>query len=366
MQRVVARAVVLGIALLVGVVLAEVAVRLFAPQVTMFPRYVTSSEFEIELTRNARIRHARGGQWSFTYTTNELGRRGAYLPPEQVGDRQVVAVLGDSFSFGVGVDDGEAFAERLSGVLGSGWFVLNGGMGGWGLDSQIKWFYSVAAPFRPQTVVLQFTDNDPLDTDTGVTSVDADGTLSFHPYPTSKPAWQEWISKSGLLQRSHLFSLLRSVQGGGGRPVEAAPPDPEAEAAAERAHREVQERYVALLEAFATRLFDEGVVLHFVSVTHRDDVTGYEYDLDNHPVIADAVRRLDDEGLLGFVALPLDQMRTMTGSPEGHQWGPEHHRTVADRLATALLAASGSSDEVGSGVDAGDSGAEAAAVASGG
>ena len=334
MKRIFARSIVVGLALLLGVVLAEFLIRLAAPQVTMFPRYVTSGDYEIEMAPSAEIRHRRGRMWTFTYRTNEIGRRGPYIAPDQLTGKAVVAVLGDSFSFGIGVEDDEVFAVQLARLLGGGWHVLNGGMSGWGIDSEIKWYYGVGAPYEPEAVVLQFTANDPWDSGTGVTTLEDDGSFAFHPYDSQKPAWQEWVSRSGVLQRSHLFSLFRSIQAaGGGGGAEVA--DPEAALAAEEVRREVQDRYVGLLRAFAEQLSAEGTSLHFLSVTHREDGT-YMYDVDNYPIIADAVSQLDEAGLLSFVGLPLDRMETMSASPEGHQWGPDHHRAVAEALAESL------------------------------
>lgn len=334
LKRLFARSIVLGLALLLGVVLAEFLVRLAAPQVTMFPRYVTSTDYEIELAPSAEIRHRQGRLWTFTYRTNEIGRRGPYVPPDQLTAKAVVAVLGDSFSFGIGVEDDQVFSAQLGRLLGGGWYVLNGGMSGWGIDSEIKWYTEVAKPYRPEAVVLQFTGNDPWDSSTGVTTLEDDGSFAFHSYTSQKPAWQDWVSHSGLLQRSHLFSLFRSIQagGGGGGGGEA---DPEAQAEAERVRRELQERYVTFLRPFANQLSAEGTSLHFLSVTHAEE-RGYLYDLDSYPIIKAAVEQLEEAGLISFVELPLGPMETMATSPEGHQWGPDHHRAVAEALAESL------------------------------
>jgi hypothetical protein len=340
--RLVARLGLLAFATLIGVVIAEVVVRWTSPQVTMFPRYVASSEYEIELARNAAIRHAQGGRWSYTYTTNELGRRGPYLPPDAVATRRSVIVLGDSFSFGVGVEDDEVYSARLQAALGEEWWVVNGALGGWGIDSQIKWYARVGADYAPDAVVLQFTANDPYDSDSGVTSVGDDG-LAFHPYPDEKPGWQVWISGSRLLQESHLFALLRSVHAQrGAAPAEGAEPDPEAVAAAERWNQQVQDRYVAFLAAFADQLADAGVPLLFVSVTHETE-EAHAYDLGFYPRIQAGVDSLASLDRLRFVELPLERMGTYPFSPEGH-WGPEHHVELADALTRLLVEKPGEAD----------------------
>ena len=335
MQRVLARVLVLGVASLLGVVLAEIVVRVAAPQVTMWPRYVTSSEYPIEMATDATIRHRRGGHWEFVYTTNAIGRRGPLHDPSEIqGD--AVVLLGDSFTFGVGVQDDEVYAARLQEACGVGWTVINGGMSGWGIDSQIKWFYAVGAEYDPAAVVLQFTANDPWDSGTGVTTVEDSG-FAFHSYSVDKPAWQEWLSGSGVLQSSHLFSLLRALEAArGGRGGTVA--DPETARAAATVLQDVQDRYVRYLDAFAAELASQGTRLLFVSVTHptRD---GYVYDLGNYPLIEDAVRRLQAEELLEWVALPMQRMEAAQISDEGHQWGADHHAYVGEALAGVLLGA---------------------------
>lgn len=327
-KRVAARGLVAAGAFAVGLALAEVLVRVAAPQVTMFPRYVASSEYEIELTPNARIRHARGNRWAFVYTTNRMGRRGPWVSPEEASDRPTVVALGDSFTFGVGVNDDDVYSARLRALL-PDWVVVNGGLGGWGIDSQIKWYELQGRRWNPRAVVLQFTSNDPWDSHTGVATVEGDS-IRLHPYPNEKPLWQRWISGSAVLQRSHLFALLRSVGSGGARGARAAPPpSPEQRAENERG-------YVAFLRAFAERLREDDTRLLFVSVTHHRD-GDYVYDLASFPLIGAAVAELAEAGLLEVVELPLDAMAGADVSPEGHQWGPEHHARVAEALGAALL-----------------------------
>jgi hypothetical protein len=315
-------AVSLGLALLLG----EGIIRLVAPQVTLFPRYVTSSEYAIELPPNALIEHARGRHWRFTYTTNHLGRRGPGLPAGHGAGVPGVVALGDSFTFGIGVADHEVYTEVLGQELGPGYRVVNGGVPGWGIDSQAKWFHHVGRSYNPQVVVLQFTRNDPSDSVTGVASVQ-DGALRFRPYATVKPFWQRVLSESTLVQHSHLYLLLRTVLA----------PNPVLAAESPDRAAPTEEHYIALLEAFAREVTALGGALLFVSVTHRNAGSGeYVYDLDTFPRIRDSVRRLEATGELRFVSLPMEAMRTQAVSPEGHQWGSGHHRVVAAELANQI------------------------------
>lgn len=319
-----------SVSLAVGLGLGEFLVRAVAPQITLFPRYVESSEYEIELAPNSVIRHAQGRRWSFTYTTNALGRRGEIVDPDTLGGTCRIVVLGDSFTFGNGVPDRSEYTSVLGERLGASHFVINGGMGGWGLDSHIKWYYQTGSQYRPSIVVLQFTSNDPAD-DAGLTTIE-DGQFAFHPYTVRKPGWQRWISQSSLLQNSHLYSLARrAYDDWSARPAVPLANDSATDDLAR------QRRYITLLDTYANALHDEGVPLIFLSVTHDEPGTGvYRYDTERFPLIHQHIGELAELGMLTFGDLPLHLMSLEDGSPEGHQWGVAHHRIVGERVAELI------------------------------
>jgi lysophospholipase L1-like esterase len=321
----------LSVSVIVAVVASEYMVRQLAPQVTMYPRYVASRDYEIELPPDVRIEHAQGRKWQFRYSTNHLGRRGAYVPFDAARGKTSIVVLGDSFTFGIGVDDAEVYSQILADTLGADFVVINGGVPGWGLDSEAKWFGEVGTQYDPAVVVLQFTANDPFDSFTGVAEV-AHGSLIFHPFTAEKPLWQKWVSGSSLLQRSNLYALVRSFFS----TRQTTAPD---QGAASASATNVEDHYIEMLESFVALVAKDGRKLIFVSVTHTDQTTHvYRYDIDRFPRIAEAVRLLDASGALRFLPLPLDEMRGYKGSPEGHQWGPSHHRIVGSVLARSILA----------------------------
>ena len=324
-RNVVKAALVIALSFGVSLLLGEGVIRLVAPQVTLFPRYIPSDEYAIELPRNARIENARGREWRFTYTTNQLGRRGPHVPVENAAGGRSVVALGDSFTFGIGVADDEVYTDVLAGELGPGYRVVNGGVPGWGIDSEAKWFHHAGRAYNPDVVVLQFTRNDPSDSVTGVAYVH-EGTLRFRPNAIAKPSWQQFISGSALIQKSHLYSLLRATL----TPPVLASESPDRTGP-------LEQNYIALLEAFTREIAGLGSTLLFVSVTHRNAGTGeYIYDLDTFPAIRESVRRLEAAGRLRFVGLPMDAMQAQAVSPEGHQWGSGHHRIVGAELARQI------------------------------
>ena len=323
-------ALALMMSLLVAMVIGEIAVGIIAPQKTLFPRYVESDEYPVELPANSRLVASQGRLWNFVYTTNELGRRGAFIPKAERYDTVNAVFLGDSFTFGAGVQDGEVYTEVVSMILGPEYAVVNGGMGGWGIDSEIKWYYRVGREYQPRFVVLQFTANDPSDY-RGVATVE-EGGFAFYPYPGSKPWWQRFLSQSGLIQRSQLYALARAASDGrtrGGEGVTALETD----------NAMLQETYVELLRVFAEELHEAGIELLFLSVTALDRATSnYIYDVDRFPMIRDALTELAAAHRLRFVDLPLDEMRQHPGSPEGHQWSVRHHEIVGTRIAEVIRA----------------------------
>lgn len=119
-------------------------------------------------------------------------------------------VLGDSFTFGIGVNDEDVYTEIMSERLSYSYTVVNGGMSGSGIDSEIKWYFKTGRLYRPEYLVLQFTANDPSESFSGVTTIE-NGEFAFHLNPSTRPAWQLFLSRSYIIQNSHRYSLLRSA-----------------------------------------------------------------------------------------------------------------------------------------------------------
>jgi hypothetical protein len=336
------RRVAINLSLAVGAVgvatlLCEGAIRWLAPQVTFYPRYVESEEYPIMLPPNARIIHSQGRLWRFEYTTNAEGHRGrdGYGSPRSSSTSRIVS-LGDSFTFGIGVDDGDVYTSVLEEALGPSVEVINGGMSGWGLDSEIKWFFRRGVEFRPEVVTLQFTMNDPYDTSNHRVTRIEDGEFVFSGDNRRRPWWQLLLSRSSIIQKSHLYVMARGTYDrfrAREARSEAPPPAPDAPDSLETL-------YGGLLSLFAERLDSLGPRLLFLSVTHPHGDSIYHYDLDHFPIIGAEVEELRDQGLLEIVDLPLDEMRRHPGSPEGHQWSATHHRLVGMALADAVQAGS--------------------------
>lgn len=155
----------LAASLLVTLVVAEVVVRFFVPVRNVGPSF---SEYDPmygkRLKANFRCERITP-EFTMRFTTNSLGFRGPE-PPET--PRNGILFLGDSYTEGYGVSDGEEFAaivrDTLKAVYGpTAPPVLNLGMGNIGNGRWLKFIRREGVTFAPQFVVLQVTSNDFFD-----------------------------------------------------------------------------------------------------------------------------------------------------------------------------------------------------------
>jgi len=103
-------------------------------------------------TRDGRVVHI-----------NDRGFRGPVPPDSPPGGRRRVILLGDSVTFGTGVEDSETFAAGL-GRKASGWEVVNLGVSGYGTDQELLLLEREGFALRPDAVVLNVcVGNDALD-----------------------------------------------------------------------------------------------------------------------------------------------------------------------------------------------------------
>lgn len=146
---------------------------------------------------------------SYRLSVNSRGFRG----PEPGESRDgCVVVLGDSFTLGDGVDDGEEFARLLEGEIGRP--VLNAGLAGDGQGRWIKFLDHEAPDWNPKCVVLQFCANDFRDNhEDGLYALDADGALVELTVPPESPlrALQAKVETLPLVGYSRLYALVKLV-----------------------------------------------------------------------------------------------------------------------------------------------------------
>jgi lysophospholipase L1-like esterase len=98
----------------------------------------------------------------FSVSTDALGLR--RVPARQDGAGSTVLALGDSTTFGLGVEDGEAWPAQLQGLLNARapgqWAVHNGGVTGYSLLQSERVLQRLAPRLRPRAVVLTAGSNE--------------------------------------------------------------------------------------------------------------------------------------------------------------------------------------------------------------
>jgi lysophospholipase L1-like esterase len=227
--------VALAFATLVSLGLCELFVRAFVTVRNVGPSFtVYDAEYGKRLRPGfSTVRIAP--EFTMTLTTNSLGFRG---PEPETPPRGVVLFLGDSFTMGYGVDDGQEFPalvrERLRAAPGGAIPVVNAGTGDTGNGRWVKFLRGPAAGFEPRAVVLQVHANDFVDNlNEALFALEPDGSL--RELPPRPPGWsrrvQQVVESIPGLSYSRLVGLGKQLHVGGGNGaadgVAARPPAPD-------------------------------------------------------------------------------------------------------------------------------------------
>ncbi len=326
-KRFLATLIAVLIVIVVVAAVGELMVRLIRPQHSMYPRWQFSSKYGTMLFPDREMVHERPGHWRFIYTTNANQCRGELIPLSNSYERVNVLVLGDSYSFGTGVNDNEVYAAVLSEKLGDGYDTVNFSVGGWGLTQHIRRFYEFGRLYDPSVIVVQFCDNDPRDNYKNRVTTVENGRFVFHDSRFGLNFLKRFLSDSKI-QRSQLYNLIRNpLYMRFARPTlteamrRAGETDPDAVPVEERLYNE-------LLEFFARDLSERGI--KFIVISVDGQMSGF-------PFIEEKVGELDSEGLVIYCeVLDWFEGKPHPKSPEGHVWGVEAHRIIGTELAAVI------------------------------
>lgn len=156
-------------------------------------------------------RYVLPGNFDARVVCNAHGQRSPELPLARTPGRTRIAVLGDSFMWGYGVEDDALLSGRLAALV-PGAEVVNLAANGYGTVQQVLRFEEEGLPYAPDWTLLAFTWNDLGDNfddkDGGrpMAVPRADGALEIANLPVRKP----WKSSGAqwLRRASRLFSFL--------------------------------------------------------------------------------------------------------------------------------------------------------------
>jgi lysophospholipase L1-like esterase len=221
LRRAAARLLLLGISVLAGLLVAEVAVRLVRPQAVMT---VSRGLYTPDPPRRYRLQPGFRGtvgnrvEFDTRVSINREGLRGTEIAPRMPGALRVLA-LGDSFTFGVGAREKDTYPVRLQEILRSRGVraeVLNAGAPGYGVPDEVAWFQRWGRPLAPDVILVAvFVGNDLQDAAPGPKPAAVDGALVM-PGETagSLSRWLYYHSQLFvLLKNSSLGASLRRLLG---------------------------------------------------------------------------------------------------------------------------------------------------------
>jgi len=162
-------------AILFTLLLGEAAVRLFRPQNPVALMYSDDPQFgfwNLSNLKHKRVRSERNCPF-YHITTDAGGYRGArpVAVPKPAGTLRIL-VLGDSFTFGVGVEDDQTCPAQMerplnpADALGASPAtarpveVVNAGCPGWGTENALAFWRARAEQLNPDLLILAFYRND--------------------------------------------------------------------------------------------------------------------------------------------------------------------------------------------------------------
>ncbi|MFT7621219.1 MAG: hypothetical protein ACI9WU_000380 [Myxococcota bacterium] len=193
--------------------IAEIAFRFVVPSATSTDMYAMSDDPQLSYVLRA------GSEFDFegfhilippsrVVISDQGLRERPVMVPRPAGERRIIC-LGDSFTFGWGVDVEHTWCRKLEEILGPPWRSINLGVPGYNTSQQLRLLQKVGLAFEPEVVLLMFnkTDLEP--------AVD-------HGDPDSTTAWL--LDHSAILRWLHIEGF---VGGGGGPEGEGEGPEGE-------------------------------------------------------------------------------------------------------------------------------------------
>jgi hypothetical protein len=323
-------AISLGTLLAILVVL-EVVLRTFWPQEYMIPTYMYSNQYVNWLFPNTTMVEEKPGRWKFTYVINSYGYRGKLVKPSNNYLKPNIVVLGDSYAFGEGVDEGAQYSAVLDRELNGQYDVINLGVPGWGLTQEIRRYFEFGILFNPKVVILQFHANDPVDNLSYPVTAVVDGRFVFRDDNQLELKRLNTLLADSFVQRLQVYNFVKyrlwrlyfSTQRTKLVAKKNAP------------NRDVaipfeEINYVELLDLFVKSLSENKTHVLFVPVGQS---------LQRVPYIADSVKNIATKNAFFNVIETGEWFKGVEeySSPEGHSWGEKAHRIIGRNLAKFIV-----------------------------
>ena len=291
---------------IIFVILAEIYLTIFNPQPYLFPRLSYSEKYRKISPKNVTIIHGVPPEKRF-YSVNQYNLRGKLIPISNEYDKPNIILLGDSYTFGYGVNDGYEYASILVDSLKSNYNVINTGVGGWGLTQQIRRFYEFGQLYNPEIVFLLFCGNDPDDNLKDNCTTIKDDRFSFSNFNKNNNLSVYRLNKllsNSIIQKSNFYMVISKIIW----PLVKKKQIKEMiknKDIVEQINNEIplnEMIYNELLNLFAKDLHKKGIKFYFASVNEYSE-NKKTYQLDTFPYIRKNVFKLDSLGLINYIEI---------------------------------------------------------------
>lgn len=277
-------------------------------------------------------------------STNARGFRNAaeFSDAAPAGKLRVIA-LGDSFTLGYDVGDGDSWPAWLE-KLCPGLEVPNMGQSGYGIDQSYLWYRRAAADLEHQLLVLAFIDDDLRRVLTAhiagygkpvLELRDGELVATNVPVPRAPYLWPALTQNLTLFEKLRVVELPRAILAHFARDA--------SEQHAERAHGDPEQLALAILRSLRATAEARGARLVLVHLPHL--ATGNPAELAELPDFgAAAVARLSAEGvpfadLREELAREPDPARRALFQPDTVERGPGgHYSAQGNRFMAAAIA----------------------------
>jgi len=198
-------------------VIGEFIVRIFSPQVLNPSLYIYDQKFAFTLKKDY-TGFSRNLDYSINLFTNSNGFRCDKNRKNTIS-KQKILVVGDSYSFGTGVEYEESYPEILQSKLHTfGVFesnnVLNTGIPAWGTSQELLMTKYLQKRISPEIIIWQICEND-FDNNIqyGLHTIREDSLIYNSPKPTKRDKIRSFTTMipfyDYFAQNSHLINLYR-------------------------------------------------------------------------------------------------------------------------------------------------------------
>jgi lysophospholipase L1-like esterase len=217
MRAPLANALALGLGGLVALGLGEVGARVAAPPPMGPIWFAHDAELGAIPVPGERGERTFPGAYRYSFAHDAQGLR---VVPAAAGvvTKQTVLVLGDSYTYGLGVDDDQTYCNLLQEALRPGppARVVNAGNPAKGTDYALRFYLARQAALGPDVVLLAFFKNDFGDNARGTYfSLTPSGTLAPLAPKDARSARRRLVERfpgsRWLLENSQLVNLLRQT-----------------------------------------------------------------------------------------------------------------------------------------------------------